>query len=92
MGDPEAPILPYDVHLDPGIPSFEVVFPHAPHTFWLRCESCHPGIFQMRAGSTPITMGKIFEGEYCGRCHGKVAFPPQMGCPRCYAKLLAPAG
>jgi c(7)-type cytochrome triheme protein len=92
MGDPEAPILPYDVHLDPGIPSFEVVFPHAPHTFWLRCESCHPGICQMRAGSTPITMGKIFEGEYCGRCHGKVAFPPQTGCLRCYVKLLAPAG
>ena len=88
--DPEAlesPILPYDVHLDPGIPGFEVVFPHAQHTYWLRCDNCHPAIFTMRAGSNPITMEKIFEGEYCGQCHGKVAFPPQTGCQRCHVKL-----
>jgi c(7)-type cytochrome triheme protein len=88
--DPEAiesPILPYDVHLDPGIPNFEVVFPHAVHTYWLRCDNCHPAIFQMKAGSNPITMEKIFKGEYCGECHGKVAFPPQTGCLRCHVKL-----
>jgi c(7)-type cytochrome triheme protein len=84
---PESPILPYDVRLDPGIPQFEVVFPHAAHTYWLRCDNCHPAIFRMKAGSNPITMAKIFEGEYCGRCHGKVAFPPQTGCPRCHVKL-----
>jgi c(7)-type cytochrome triheme protein len=83
----EAPILPFDVRLDPGIPQFEVVFPHAAHTYWLRCDSCHPAIFRMKAGSNPITMAKIFEGEYCGKCHGKVAFPPETGCPRCHVKL-----
>lgn len=84
---PEPPLLPFNVRMDPGIPQFEVVFPHAAHTYWLRCDNCHPAIFQMRAGSNPITMAKIFQGEYCGRCHGRVAFPPQTGCPRCHIKL-----
>lgn len=88
----EAPELPLDVHLDPGIPQFEVTFPHAAHTYWLRCDNCHPEIFTMRAGADPITMAKIFEGEYCGRCHGKVAFPPETGCPRCHTKLRAASG
>jgi len=83
----ESPILDHDVHLDPGIPGFEVVFPHAAHTYWLRCDNCHPAIFAMRAGADPISMEKIFEGEYCGKCHGKVAFPPQTGCQRCHVNL-----
>ena len=79
--------MPLDVHLDPGIPTMEVVFPHEAHTYWLRCDNCHPAIFQMRAGADPITMASIFAGEYCGRCHGKVAFAPATGCPRCHVKL-----
>ncbi len=86
------PVLPHDVRLDPGVPGFEVVFPHAAHTYWLRCESCHPGIFQMKAGADPITMEKIFEGQYCGRCHGKVAFPPETGCPRCHVRIGGASG
>jgi c(7)-type cytochrome triheme protein len=88
--DPEAaemPALPLDVLLDPGIPGLEVVFPHAPHTERLRCDSCHPAIFQMKAGADPITMAGIFAGEYCGRCHGKVAFAPATGCPRCHVRM-----
>lgn len=84
---PDIPPMPLDVRLDPGIPAFEVVFPHAAHTTWLRCDNCHPGIFQMRAGADPITMAAIFQGEYCGRCHGKVAFAPETGCPRCHIRL-----
>jgi len=83
----ESPILVHDVHLDPGVPGFEVVFPHAPHTYWLRCDNCHPAIFAMKAGANPITMEKIFEGEYCGKCHGKVAFSPITSCQRCHVKL-----
>lgn len=93
--DPDAtatPVLPFDVHLDPGIPQFEVTFPHAAHTYWLRCDNCHPQIFTMRAGANPITMAKIFEGEYCGRCHGRVAFPTETGCPRCHTKLGGASG
>jgi c(7)-type cytochrome triheme protein len=84
---PEFPILSYDIRIDPGIPNFEVVFSHETHTYWLRCESCHPSIFQMKAGSNPMSMAQIFEGEFCGRCHGKVAFAPALGCPRCHPKL-----
>lgn len=83
----EFPILPYDVRIDASIPNFEVIFPHETHTYWLRCESCHPSIFQMKAGSNPMSMAQIFEGEFCGRCHGKVAFAPALGCPRCHPKL-----
>jgi c(7)-type cytochrome triheme protein len=85
------PPFPLDVRLDPGIPNFQVVFPHAAHTYWLRCDNCHPQIFQMKAGADPITMASIFQGEYCGRCHGKVAFAPQTGCPRCHVQMAAPA-
>jgi c(7)-type cytochrome triheme protein len=33
-----------------------------------------------------ITMAKIQAGEYCGACHGKVAFPVEA-CGRCHAIL-----
>jgi hypothetical protein len=29
-------------------------------------------------------MDKIFAGEYCGRCHGPVAFDPAAACARCH--------
>jgi c(7)-type cytochrome triheme protein len=63
----------------------DVVYPHLPHTQWLDCRNCHPAIFKMKAGSNPVTMQKIVEGEYCGRCHGKVAFP-LYDCARCHSK------
>ncbi len=53
----------------------DVVYPHLPHTLWLDCKNCHPNIFVMQAGINHVTMAKIEEGEFCGRCHGKVAFP-----------------
>lgn len=67
-------------------PAFKVIFPHQPHTQWLTCTNCHPAIFQMQRGADPITMEKVFAGEYCGRCHGKVAFA-LTGCPRCHAAM-----
>ncbi len=89
--DPKAadePIFPLDVELVPADnPTFKVVFPHGAHTALLSCTTCHPGIFQMAAGADPITMDKIFAGEYCGRCHGKVAFAVATGCPRCHPVL-----
>jgi c(7)-type cytochrome triheme protein len=85
---PSEPIQ-LDIRRDPGVPGFEVIFPHEAHTYWLRCENCHPEIFEMQAGANPISMAKIFAGEYCGRCHGKVAFAPQTGCPRCHVRMGA---
>lgn len=84
---PDIPPMPLDVVLDPGIPAFQVVFPHEAHTMWLRCDNCHPAIFAMKAGADPITMAAIFQGEYCGRCHGKVSFRPETSCVRCHRKL-----
>jgi c(7)-type cytochrome triheme protein len=85
------PVFPLEIHRDPGIPGLEVVFPHGPHTRGLSCENCHPAIFEMRANANAMNMTKIFAGEACGRCHGKVAFDPATGCPRCHVKFGLPA-
>lgn len=68
-----------------------VLFPHKAHTQWLDCDNCHEGIFKSQAGATPITMGKILEGEYCGVCHGAVAFP-LTECSRCHSVPWQSAG
>ena len=34
-------------------------------------------------------MDGILTGEYCGKCHGKVAFEPEVGCARCHTALRA---
>lgn len=61
-----------------------VLFPHKAHTAWLACSNCHTGIFKMQKGGNPITMKKINNGQYCGVCHGKVAFPV-ASCNRCHS-------
>lgn len=87
----EQPVFPLDVELVPtDNPIFRVIFPHGPHTKLLACTNCHPGVFQMARGADPITMAKIYQGEYCGRCHGKVAFEVPTGCPRCHPVLRGP--
>jgi c(7)-type cytochrome triheme protein len=81
----EEPVLDLNVELIPkDMPDFKATYPHKIHTQLLACASCHTGIFQMQAGADPITMEKILAGEYCGRCHGKVAFDPATACPRCH--------
>ncbi len=83
----EEPVFPLDVELVPaGNPAFKVVFPHGAHTGLLACVSCHPAIFQMAKGADPISMEKIFAGQYCGACHGKVAFPV-TACGRCHPAM-----
>lgn len=61
-----------------------VRFPHLPHTKWLTCKNCHPAIFLPQRGGNFVTMASIIEGEFCGVCHGKVAFPP-LQCNRCHS-------
>ena len=63
----------------------DVVYPHAIHTYWFNCDGCHPKIFEMAAGQNNMTMAGIAEGKWCGRCHGKVAFP-LSDCNRCHTK------
>lgn len=62
-----------------------VRFPHQQHTEWLTCANCHPAIFIPQAGSNPISMSAIIQGEFCGVCHGKVAFAPTLNCGRCHS-------
>ncbi len=61
-----------------------VRFPHRVHTEWLDCENCHDHLFARVAGATPMSMLMILSGEYCGRCHGAVAFP-LTECNRCHS-------
>ncbi len=68
-----------------GVPLPNVIFPHKEHTQWLFCGNCHTKIFQMKAGANPVTMYDIFEGRFCGVCHGTVAFPVS-DCLRCHNK------
>ena len=63
----------------------DVIFNHKTHTYWLSCEICHTGIFQMAKGSNHMSMKGIVEGKWCGRCHGKVSFP-LADCNRCHVK------
>lgn len=62
-----------------------VRFPHFQHTQWLTCANCHPVPFIPKKGANPITMSAIIQGDFCGRCHGRVAFPPTMNCGRCHS-------
>ena len=62
-----------------------VVYPHYIHTWWLKCEVCHPKIFVPTKGQNHMTMVEIAEGKFCGRCHGKVAFP-LTDCNRCHTQ------
>jgi c(7)-type cytochrome triheme protein len=62
-----------------------VRFPHRQHTEWLTCANCHPRIFIPQKGGNPVSMSSIIQGEYCGVCHGKVAFPPTLNCGRCHS-------
>ena len=61
-----------------------VKFPHLPHTKWLACSNCHPGIFIPQEHANPISMNKVLRGEYCGVCHDKVAFALFI-CERCHS-------
>lgn len=64
----------------------DVVYPHKPHTQWLDCAQCHPAIFVPRKGGNAISMAAILMGQYCGVCHGKVAFPVSE-CSKCHSRV-----
>ena len=67
-----------------GMP--DIIFSHQKHTVWNGCELCHPDIFVgIRKGASKYSMIELFDGQYCGVCHDKVAFP-QTDCKRCHAK------
>ncbi len=51
------------------------VFSHWVHRIRYTCATCHPDPFEMKAGTTAISMDAIQRGEQCGLCHnGRAAF------------------
>lgn len=66
-----------------GMPS--IVFSHEKHTVWSGCELCHPQIFGISRRAQVYDMQDIFDGKYCGACHGSVAFP-NSDCRLCHTE------
>jgi c(7)-type cytochrome triheme protein len=50
----------------------------------LGCKECHPGIFQMKRGTTKMTMDAIYQGRQCGACHNGTKAFPSSECGRCH--------
>jgi len=64
----------------------DIIFSHKKHVKWNGCEVCHPDIFPItKQGPQSFTMFDISGGQYCGLCHGNVAFPINE-CRRCHTK------
>jgi c(7)-type cytochrome triheme protein len=78
-----------DVLMDRTASMPNVLFPHRQHTQWLACTNCHTAIFLPKRDGNPVTMYAILNGQYCGVCHGKVAFPI-TDCFRCHNKARDP--
>jgi c(7)-type cytochrome triheme protein len=68
-----------------------IIFPHVVHKKWLDCSNCHPELFNIRIkGTKNLAMKSILNYEFCGVCHGKVAFPPNDNCKRCHPGMKHP--
>lgn len=93
-GDEKMEVLDLDIIMRNTKEMPNVRFPHRSHTLWLACSNCHPDPFKPQAGSTNIRMADIFRGEYCGKCHDRVAFITFFSCDRCHSvpqKVSSPA-
>ena len=77
-------VLDMDIIMDKTGELPLVKFPHKPHTEWLDCNNCHDKIFIEKVDANPINMFAILSGQYCGQCHGAVAFP-LTECNRCHS-------
>lgn len=82
--DPRSVMFNWDFYFPGPDPSFDAYFPHSSHTEWLTCKSCHPVLFRYR--ELEVTMDRIFEGDFCGACHGSVAFDLE-NCARCHTSM-----
>ncbi len=62
----------------------DIIFSHRKHALWNGCEVCHPEIFpSTKKGTVKYSMLQISDGQYCGLCHGRVAFPLN-DCQQCH--------
>ncbi len=61
-----------------------VTFSHQNHAKRSGCGECHPKLFQMKRGSSHVTMDELYRGNACGKCHnGKIAFSSRE-CAKCH--------
>jgi c(7)-type cytochrome triheme protein len=61
-----------------------VGFTHQSHASKYSCGECHPGLFNMKQGTSRMVMDDMYKGGSCGKCHnGKIAFP-STDCSRCH--------
>lgn len=80
----DGPRFGFDFYFSGPDTSLDAWFPHSVHADVMDCRQCHGPIVQYRG--QPISMSDIFAGEFCGRCHGKVAFPVMTDCKRCHRR------
>lgn len=73
----------------PNVP--DTTLSHQKHAVWNGCSLCHPEIFGVKKNEQSYSMQEIFDGKFCGVCHGKVAFP-NIDCQKCHVRevLLPP--
>ena len=65
-----------------------IIFSHKKHVMWNGCEVCHPDIFpSVKKGVVKYSMLEISNGQYCGLCHNRVAFPLNE-CDKCHANPI----
>ena len=68
----------------------DIIFSHKKHILWNGCEVCHPDIFpSVKKNTHSYSMLDISSGQYCGVCHGRVAFNLNF-CERCHSKPVGP--
>jgi c(7)-type cytochrome triheme protein len=84
-GSPREPALELDIIMRNTKQMPNVRFPHRAHTEWLDCSNCHPDPFAQKAGTATIRMEDIFRGNFCGKCHDRVAFVTHRNCYRCHS-------
>jgi len=83
--------VPRDIYYTKTVES--VVFSHQTHAgeLELKCDTCHGGLFQMKAKSVEsqpdFNMAGLAKGKYCGSCHSaksETAFSSDTQCARCH--------
>lgn len=84
-GDKKLTVVDLDIQMKNTASMPPVNFSHKAHTQILSCANCHPAVFVPKAGANFITMNNIIDGQFCGVCHGTVAFDIR-DCAQCHAE------
>ena len=88
--NPDTQPFAFDFYFPNDAPDslMDAFFPHSVHTAIIDCRQCHGPV--MRYKNNKIQMSDILDGNFCGKCHGRVAFNPVNACERCHTRLEMP--